>query len=148
MIPSSSALLLIAFSGVAVKAANPTGEPTNSANYPLCGQTCQNANLPSTGCGSISNRTCVCKLSSASPLNICEVQTCSASDFQIIQDLVYALCNPVGGIGNNVSNASYTTPASAPTPTAFTGGAAAVMRGWVGWSVVGLIGALGWQVLL
>ena len=62
-------------------------------------------------------------------------------------DLGNVLCNPVGGIGANVSNVSYSTP-STPAPKMFAGGAAAVVEGAVGWSVIGLFGALGWQILL
>lgn len=127
-------------------------DPTKSANYPLCAQKCQNATILSSGCGSLSNRTCVCKAAASDPsfadLNTCEETTCSASDLQITQDLAYALCNPVGGIGSNVSNATYSAAAGTSTPTAFTGDAAAVTERVVGWSVVGLVGVLGWQILL
>ena len=47
-------------------------------------QKCQNASIPSSGCGSIANRSCVCKQPSAinSDLDSCETATCSASDLQ------------------------------------------------------------------
>ncbi|KAF6231720.1 hypothetical protein HO173_010022 [Letharia columbiana] len=135
-------------SATSVAAAVASKDPTKSESYPLCAQKCQNTSIPSSGCGSLSNQTCICNSSSLSDLNSCESKTCSASDFQITSDLSYTLCNPVGGIGNNVSNASYVATASTPAPTVFTGGAAAVVKRLVGWSVVGLVGALGWQVLL
>ena len=47
-----------------------------------------------------------------------------------------------------MSNASYSIPANTPAPTAFTGGAVAVMKEAVGCSVFVLVGALGWQILL
>lgn len=47
-----------------------------------------------------------------------------------------------------MSNATYSAAAGTPTPTAFTGDAAAVTERVVGWSVVGLVGVLGWQILL
>lgn len=88
-----------------------SSDPTSSASYPLCAvsrlsppsfqhngtsscimkskklttntnqQICQNASLPSSGCGSLSNRACVCK-SNLKELNTCEVNTCSASDYK------------------------------------------------------------------
>ena len=64
----------------------------------------------------------------------------------VIADLANALCYPVGGIGNT-TNGSYTS-ASTPTPSTFTGEGTLVMARSLGWGVMGLIGGLGWLVLL
>ena len=199
-------------SATAVAASLKSLDPTKSESYPICAvsrcasrpsqwwvgaqlgtreltinqQKCQNASIPASGCGSLSNRACVCKspstVNSNSNLGACERAACSASDLQgttsslsfllspfslllragghfeyiwililcrglVIGDLANALCYPVGGIGNT-TNSSYTTSASTPTPSAFTGDATAVMARSLGWGVMGFVGGLGWLVLL
>ena len=109
MVPSFFALWVIALSGAAALLSN---DPTSSASYPLCAvsclsspsflhngtsncimrskklttninqQICQNASIPSSGCGSLSNRACVCKSPTLKAVNTCEVNTCSASDYK------------------------------------------------------------------
>lgn len=100
MMPSFFALWVIALSGAAALLSN---DPTSSASYPLCAvgrfsspsfqhdeiqetdtnqQICQNASIPSSGCGSLSNSACVCKSPSLNAINTCEVDTCSASDYK------------------------------------------------------------------
>ena len=167
-------------------------------------QKCQNATIPTGGCGSLSNRTCVCSSSNPSifELGKCETATCSFSDLQrknifldltnqspsslqiklpppsgvqtpsntkkwkprkkkadpphpthtVIQDLAYLLCNPVGGITNNNTatntSSTFSATASPPAPTAFTGAAARTAKALLGWSILGLMGSLGWHFLL
>ena len=136
-------------SATSVAASLRSRDPTKSESYPICAQECQNASIPASGCGSLSNRTCVCSNSGSlhTILGACQRTTCSASDLQITADFANLLCYPPGGIGN-MSNASYTTPASTSTPSVFTGDATAVMERSLSWGVLGLIGALSWLVLL
>lgn len=124
-------------------------DPTKSTSYPLCAQTCQNSSIPASGCGSLANRTCICKSPTFlnSGVNACEKSTCSASDLQITEDLADSLCNPVGGVGN-VSNATFSPSASTPKPTVFSGHANVMMQLSLGWIVMGLVGALGFHLLL
>ena len=126
---------------------NASGDPTKSASYPLCAQKCQNASIPTTGCGSLANRTCLCtNATSSAMVGGCEIATCSASDLQTTTDLANALCAPVGGFPNayNASNGTTATP----SPIAFAGSAIAVVTPWLGWIVIGLFGLVGWQTLL
>ena len=137
--PSVSALLLIALSGAAAVASS---DPTNIASYPPCvvshpvyplcpakcsigtirskeltittnQQKCQTALLPSTGCGSLSNRTCVCKLTAGSQLNICEEQTCSASDFGSMMNSPFLLWHWLE-LATSVPEALTLCPGSSP----------------------------------
>lgn len=133
-----------------VASAVATGDPTKSASYPLCAQKCQNASIPTSGCGSLANRTCLCSnASSSASVGGCEIATCSASDLQVTVDLVNSLCSPVAGFipvstASNASNRSTATP----SPIAFAGDAIAVVTPWLGWIMIGLFGLAGWQALL
>lgn len=102
-------------------AAQLSKDPTKSASFPLCAvsylsspffqikaacssimrskkltsntnqQICQNASLPSSGCGSLSNRACVCTSPTLTDINTCELKTCSASDFQSMMTSISCL---------------------------------------------------------
>ena len=99
-------------SATAVAAAVASSDPTKSASYPLCAQKCQNASIPTTGCGSLSNRACLCSNATSSAMvGECEIATCNASDLQITTDLANSLCAPVGGF-NSAYNASATAVAT------------------------------------
>ncbi|KAL8823094.1 MAG: hypothetical protein Q9191_006178 [Dirinaria sp. TL-2023a] len=148
----------IATSTAAAAAAVASKDPTNPASYPSCGEACINQNLPSSGCGSLANRACICQ----GPFNIntgrCELATCSQADITAISYLAYHLCNPAGGIGNTTAIINQTivnqTAAAAggskpPTQSVqpFTGGATALRGAWVLGSGV-LVAITGLVVLL
>ncbi|CAF9918849.1 hypothetical protein IMSHALPRED_004440 [Imshaugia aleurites] len=114
------ALLLISFCGVAVKATNTTGDPTDLANWPPCAQACIPIGLaPPTSCESLSNLTCVCQNPAFTLALVgCEQTTCSTEELKQIQDLSVPLCAPVGGQPASVFSAvsSYLVTASLTAP--------------------------------
>ena len=68
-------------------------------------------------------------------------------------NLVEGLCASVPGFGSNPSNASVSSNMSSSTPAttspiAFAGDASPVMERSVGLVAMGLVGVLGWQLLL
>ncbi|KAM0798434.1 hypothetical protein BDR22DRAFT_891226 [Usnea florida] len=133
-------------SATSVAASVASKDPTKSTNWPLCAQKCQSSAIPASGCGSLANRTCVCKSPGFlnSGIDPCEKSTCNSSDLQLTVYLADSLCSPVGGVGN-FSIASQS--ASTPTPTVFAGYAVKTQLS-IGWIMMGLVGALGLHVML
>lgn len=119
-------------------------DPTDINNLPTCAQNCINQYLPGSTCGSLSNRACVCQGGKGrDQLDQCERANCSATDLQILQYFVYALCTPVGGLGNstNVTLPTQVPPVTAPVAT-FTGEGVGIFvkgMGWMNMVVVGTI---------
>lgn len=144
---SSSVSSAIASATAAAAAAVASKDPTNIASLPPCAQSCVNEALAVSGCGSVSNRKCVCQTSKFNDnVGPCEIANCSAADLQVAEYLAYELCNPVGGI-KNATNMSISP--STPTPSPFTGDAAGNVPEHLGWVLVALFGALmGSAVLL
>ncbi|KAL8934569.1 MAG: hypothetical protein Q9216_005844, partial [Gyalolechia sp. 2 TL-2023] len=95
-----SAILVIASLLACTNAVNVNGDPTDLSNYPACGQQCiPNGLAPPADCGSLSNRTCICRTAAfARAIAPCELTTCSSTELQEIDTLAAALCRPVGGI--------------------------------------------------
>ncbi|KAI4225395.1 MAG: hypothetical protein L6R36_003937 [Xanthoria steineri] len=139
-------------SATAAAAAAIAGKDVANANdYPPCAQSCLAQYLPASGCGSLSNVTCVCN----SPAIVvdtgrCELATCSPADLAITTSLAQALCARAGGIGNSSAVANETiagqangsvpvTPTGAPV-VPFTGGASGMGVEMGGWMV--LVGGL------
>ncbi|KAL8981586.1 MAG: hypothetical protein Q9177_005523 [Variospora cf. flavescens] len=123
-------------------------DPTNPDDYPPCGTSCQLQNLPTSGCGSLANPSCLCTRSANTAIGDCELRTCPDEDLQTIAYLVYRLCR-FEGLGNASAVANQTVAtqtagsvAMPPTESAvmpFTGGVVggkAVELG--GWVVLGL----------
>lgn len=138
-------------SATAAAAAAVAGKNASDTNdYPACASSCQQKYLPASGCGSIANASCAC----SSPIitgvvGRCQAQTCSPADLKTTQYLAYALCAPVGGIGNASVVANQTvasqTAGAVPSPSSggvvpFTGGAGGrglETEGWI--SLMGLV---------
>lgn len=122
---------------------------TNPNDYPACATACQKQVIPQSGCGSLSNVSCVCGNAALNEaLGTCETKTCSTEDRRTIRYLAFALCKSAGGLGNAsaVTNQTLATQTGTPSllvPSAtgslvpFTGGAGS---SWV-------VGAGGWVVV-
>ncbi|KAL8708433.1 MAG: hypothetical protein Q9220_006723 [cf. Caloplaca sp. 1 TL-2023] len=124
-------------------------DPTSTNDYPTCATACQRQYVPSSGCGSLANRTCVCN---DGPLNKalggCETSTCSPEDRLRITYLAYQLCRSVGGLNNasEIANATVATQTQgsvvmpAPNGTGsvvpFTGEARGKLLQGVGWALL------------
>ncbi|CAL8583560.1 hypothetical protein XPA_009181 [Xanthoria parietina] len=128
-------------------------DPANNSDYPACAQACVTQYLPASGCGSLSNASCVCN----SPAIVvdtgrCELATCSRADLAITTSLALALCARAGGVGNTSAMVNETIAGQgngsvpvAPTTTGapvvpFTGGASGMGVQMGGWMV--LVGGL------
>ncbi|KAL2050059.1 hypothetical protein ABVK25_009667 [Lepraria finkii] len=113
-------------------------DPTEPLNYPPCAQSCANAH-DFYGCGSYSNKSCICKSPSyASVMWSCYQSFCSSSDMQVVVDLSDALCVSLGGTGNFSSSSN-----SSVLP--FTGGAPPTLAPvglWIPLSIAGAVMAL------
>ncbi|KAG7006043.1 hypothetical protein G7Y79_00016g040280 [Physcia stellaris] len=124
-------------------------DATNPNNYPACATACQKQTIPQSGCGSLSNVSCVCGNAALNDaLGACETKTCSTEDRRTTRYLAFALCKSAGGLGNAsaVTNQTLATQTGTPSllvPSAtgsvvpFTGGAGS------SWGV----GAGGWVVV-
>lgn len=105
----------------------------NSNDYPPCATSCQQQYLPSSGCRTLANKTCVCNSAAlVTGAGGCESRTCSPADLEKVRYLSFQLCAGVGGIGNasevaNQSVATQTGGTGAVGPSGgvvpFTGGA-------------------------
>ncbi|KAL9019969.1 MAG: hypothetical protein Q9185_002759 [Variospora sp. 1 TL-2023] len=150
--PSVSAA--IATATAAADAAVAGKDPTNPNDYPPCGTSCQLQNLPTSGCGSLANTSCLCTGSANGAIGGCELRTCPEEDLQTITYLAYRLCR-FEGIGNSSAVANQTVAtqtagsvAMPPTGSAvmpFTGGVGGKGVELGGWVVLGL--ALGTTVV-
>ncbi|KAM0798655.1 hypothetical protein BDR22DRAFT_361976 [Usnea florida] len=80
---SSSVSSAIASATAAAAAAVASKDPTNIASLPPCAQSCINEALPLSGCGSLSNRKCICQTSNFNAnVGPCERANCSTADLQ------------------------------------------------------------------
>ena len=123
-------------------------DATNLSSYPTCAQNCIKQFLPGSTCGSLSNRTCICRggaegYEALDTLTQCEAATCSATDLQILQYFVYELCTSFGGLGNSTNTTLPTQVPPVSTPTSFTGeGVPAFAKGVGGIAAAVMVGGL------
>ncbi|MCJ1280254.1 hypothetical protein MMC21_008081 [Puttea exsequens] len=131
-------------SATSVAAAAATGKDVlNLSSYPACAQNCTIIHKNG-GCDS-QNLTCICNPPASIILGNCEVAQCSPSDLEIVTDLSFRLCAPVGGINEGVNLTGSLTQAgnaslqTTPVPSAFTGGTACVVASAGAWVFVATV---------
>ncbi|CAF9924747.1 MAG: hypothetical protein HETSPECPRED_005677 [Heterodermia speciosa] len=118
-------------------------DPTDISFYPSCAQKCIEQYLPGSTCGSLSNRACICQGGvGRGELQQCEAPTCSPTDLQNLQYLVYELCTPVGGLGNSTNTTLSTQVPPVPTQTSFTGDGVSAFAKGVGGIALAVVGGL------
>ncbi|CAO1605748.1 hypothetical protein XANCAGTX0491_009254 [Xanthoria calcicola] len=147
--PTAVSSAIASASATAAAAAAVAGKDvTDATDYPPCAQSCLAQYLPASGCGSLSNVSCVC----ASPALVvdtgrCELATCSPADLAITTSLAQALCARAGGVGNSsaVANETIAGQANGSVPVAPTGGPVVPFTGGVSGMGVEMGG---WMVLV